>query len=105
MIPPSLAKTNALYFAPDGQPAPDALRRWMSALGIAVEVLGDGDHLMALALRGRPRYVAFDARRRAEATFIALRRLKSDSYTGVVPCVALTAEDDSAFDAAFHAGA
>ncbi len=105
MIPPSLAKTNAIYFSSDGQPAPDVLRRWMDALGIPVELVTGGDALMAIALRGRPRFVAFDARRDPRAADAALRRLKGDSYTGVVPCVVLAAEDDGAFDSAFRAGA
>jgi hypothetical protein len=79
MIPPSLAKTNAIYFSSDGQPASDVLRRWMDALGVPVVTVGDGDELMAIALRGRPRFVAFDARRGTVQAHAALSRLKSDS--------------------------
>lgn len=64
-----------------------------------------GDALMALALRGRPRVVAFDARLDKPGTFSALKRLKGDSYTGVVPCVVVTCENDSDFADAFAAGA
>src|SRR5256885_2962022 len=60
---------------------------------------------MALSLRGRPRVVAFDARKDQAAVFDALRRLKGDSYTGVVPCVVATCEDDKVFAQAFASGA
>ena len=60
---------------------------------------------MALSLRGRPRVVVFDARRAEVDVFSALRRLKGDSYTGVVPCVVVTCEADASFAAAFSAGA
>ena len=64
-----------------------------------------GDDLLALSLRGRPRVVAFDARNDHGKAFDALRRLKSDSYTGVVPCVVITCENDKVFAEAFTAGA
>ena len=35
----------------------------------------------------------------------ALRRLKSDSYTGVVPAVVISSNDPASFDAGFRAGA
>lgn len=67
--------------------------------------VASGDALMALALRGRPRIVAFDARERSAECWEALDRLKSDSYTGVVPCVALVGDSPADFKAAFAAGA
>ena len=33
------------------------------------------------------------------------RRVKSDSYTGVVPAVVISANDPASFDAGFRAGA
>jgi diguanylate cyclase (GGDEF)-like protein len=60
---------------------------------------------MAMSLRGRPRVVAFDARTMPESVYDALRRLKRDSYTGVVPAVVLSADADDAFDEAFRSGA
>ena len=100
-----MVKTNALVFSPEDGQLPDALRRWLSALGVPVVTIGTGDELMALSLRGRPRVVAFDARERKADAFTALRRLKGDSYTGVVPCVVVTCEDDAIFAEAFAAGA
>ena len=60
---------------------------------------------MAIALRGRPRLVVFDARSSEGTAFVALQRLKSDSYTGVVPCAALTPDSEACFAAAFRSGA
>jgi len=100
-----VAKTSAIIFTRDDRTLPDALRRWLEALAIPVQPVGSADELMSMSLRGRPRVVAFDARNEQEPTLTALRRMKSDSYTGVVPCVIVTPEDDGAFAQAFHAGA
>jgi diguanylate cyclase (GGDEF)-like protein len=100
-----VAKTNAILFSPRDGAIPDALRRWLSGLALPVLTVRTGDELMAVSLRGRPRVVVFDARTAEEQAFGALTRLKGDSYTGVVPCVVVTCEDDSAFAAAFSAGA
>ena len=59
---------------------------------------------MALALRGRPRLVVFDARRAIDDCDRACRRLKADSYTGVVPAV-LWIEGDATLGRAFDADA
>jgi len=100
-----VAKTNAIVYSPGGGQLPEALRRWLADLGVPVISVDNGDDLMALSLRGRPRVVAFDARRERPPILDALRRLKGDSYTGVVPCVVTTCEDDGAFAEAFDAGA
>ena len=100
-----MAKTNAIVFAPSDGPLPEALKHWLAALAVPIVVVRTGDELMALSLRGRPRVVVFDARSSEEQAFAALRRLKGDSYTGVVPCVVVTCEDDDSFAAAFAAGA
>jgi GGDEF domain-containing protein len=60
---------------------------------------------MGIALRGRPRVVVFDARASESAVLAALERLKSDSYTGVVPAFVISHDDARAFDAAFRSGA
>ncbi len=49
--------------------------------------------------------VVFDSRARAALVIESLRRLKSDSYTGVVPAVVISADDFDSFDAGFRAGA
>ena len=51
----------------------------------------DADSLMGVALRSRPRIVVFDTRQHLpDAVLEALRRVKSDSYTGVVPALVIT---------------
>jgi len=59
---------------------------------------------MSIALRGRPRVVLFDARRDAEACMAAIRRMKSDSYTSVVPCVSVVGPAHEEFERVFEAG-
>ena len=100
-----MAKTNAIVFGSHDGPVPDALGRWLGTLGVPVVSVRNDDDLMALSLRGRPRVVVFDARRAETDVLAALRRLKGDSYTGVVPCVVVTCEADASFAAAFAAGA
>jgi diguanylate cyclase (GGDEF)-like protein len=100
-----VAKTNAIVYSPGGGQLPDALRNWLASLGVPIVAVETGDELMALSLRGRPRVVAFDARRDKSVIIEALGRLKGDSYTGVVPCVVVTCEDDEAFAQAFDSGA
>ena len=63
------------------------------------------DELMALALRGRPRVVAFDARDEPKRVEEACHRLKADSYTGIVPCVIIVDPKGAEFRAAFESGA
>ena len=70
-----------------------------------VTVVSDADDLMAILLRSRPRIVVLDARSHPVASLKACRRVKSDSFTGIIPCAVLTRDDDSAFGAAFDADA
>lgn len=94
----------AVLFSPDGTPPPEAVRLWLDGRALTVTVVNTDSDLMSLALRGRPRLVVFDARTAREASSAACARLKSDSYSGIVPVVFLTADDASAA-AAFEAGA
>ncbi len=77
----------------------------MLGLGLPVIHVSTSDDLLAVSLRGRPRVVLFDARDRSEAVLAALRRLKADSYTAVVPSALVSGDDDRAFGEAFAAGA
>jgi GGDEF domain-containing protein len=77
----------------------------LAGLGVPVVAVKTGEELMALSLRGRPRVVAFDARKNTSEIIDALGRLKGDSYTGVVPCVVVTCQDDDTFAKAFEGGA
>ncbi len=100
-----MATTNAILFSPTDAPLPGPVGRWLASLGLPTLKTADSDDLLGIALRGRPRIVAFDARRDAERVLGALRRLKNDSYSAVVPTLAVVGDDPDEFAAAFQAGA
>ncbi len=77
----------------------------MSSLDLPVVRVTQPDELMSVALRGRPRVVAFDARDASVLVWEGCRRLKGDSYTGVVPSVIVVGASRDDFRAAFDAGA
>ena len=99
-----MAKTSAIVFSPDDVTPPAVVSRWLAQLGVPLVTVADSDTLMGVALRSRPRVVVFDGRSRGELVLKALRRVKADSYTGVVPAVVLTDSSPESFDAAFRAG-
>jgi diguanylate cyclase (GGDEF)-like protein len=100
-----VAKITAIYFSPDDEPLPAVLQSWFGTQELAVASIREADELMAFSLRGRPRVVAFDMRRGSPESLDACRRMKADSYTAVVPAVALAADGEEAFASAFDAGA
>jgi GGDEF domain-containing protein len=100
-----VATPTAIYFAPDRQPVPEVLGSWLRAQELATVTLHDEAQLMALLLRGRPRVIAMDGRTSPAPCLAACRRMKSDSYTAVVPCIILAGDSDESFAAAFGAGA
>jgi len=101
----SVAKPNAVVFAPRNRALPEAVDAWVASLDLPVLRVQTADELMALALRGRPRVVAFDAREAADLVWGACARLKADSYTGVVPCFICVGSSPADFKGAFEAGA
>ncbi|MFI5257779.1 MAG: GGDEF domain-containing protein [Gemmatimonadales bacterium] len=100
-----MVKNSAILFSPDDATPPTALTEWLAQQADVVLEIRHIDELMAMSLRGRPRLVVFDARSTASPVYEACRRLKRDSYTGVVPAAILSADDDDAFARAFAAGA
>jgi len=68
-------------------------------------MLSEPDALLAATLRARPRVVFMDARAHPVIALQACRRLKNDSFTGVVPVCVCTLDDEAAFAAAFDANA
>jgi GGDEF domain-containing protein len=100
-----VAHPHAVYFAPDAAPPPEFVRGWFAARALAMIACQSADDLMAMALRGRPAVVIFDARSVADAALAACRRLKGDPYTGVVPGGVLVEGGGAALAAAFQAGA
>jgi diguanylate cyclase (GGDEF)-like protein len=95
----------AILFAPDAQQPPEAVQAWLDSHRMPVTTVRDADDLMAILLRSRPRVVVLDARTRADEALAACRRVKTDSFTGIVPCVVLSADDEASFGAAFEAEA
>ena len=100
-----MAHTPAIVFAPAGEPLSEPLRAWLDRLDTAVVEERSIDELVGRALRGRPRLVVLDARSGADVVLEACRRLKSDSFTAVVPCLAVVPAGERPFAEAFAAGA
>ena len=94
-----------MVFSPGGAAPPSALLAWLESRGIAPEVVRDSDDLMARALRGRPRLVVFDGSSNMDACGSACARMKSDSFTGIIPALFLCGKHDHTLEAAFAAGA
>ena len=78
---------------------------WLASRGLAIAAVTHPDDLMARALRGRPRLVVFDARRDASAVEAACARLKSDSFTGIVPALLVGNDSPASLASGFGAGA
>ena len=89
----------------DGRALPDAIRSWLESHAVQALALQSDDEVMGVARRGRPRVALFDARTRAGDAATAMRRLKRDSFTGIVPTVAITGDDPAEIIEAFDAGA
>ncbi|MDQ6830892.1 MAG: diguanylate cyclase [Gemmatimonadota bacterium] len=100
-----MAQPHAIFFSASLEQPPEALRAWFEARGLPVVVTGSSDDLLAMALRGRPRVAVFDARVAGTSSLDACRRLKADSYTGIVPAAVLAAGSSAALAEAFDAGA
>jgi diguanylate cyclase (GGDEF)-like protein len=100
-----VAEKTAILFASKMQQTPEPVLVWLSEQGFDVDCVESGDELMTRALRGRPTLVVFDARSRAQIALAACIRLKSDTYTAIVPAVALVGRGEDAVAAALNAGA
>lgn len=94
-----------MLYRPHGGDLPPDVEGWLSQQSVTLASIGLADELMAMALRGRPRFVLFDGRLAPAKALEACTRLKKDSYTGVVPAVFLCADDANALATAFGAGA
>jgi diguanylate cyclase (GGDEF)-like protein len=97
----------ALVFSPDGAFPPDSVLAWLKARGIVSDIVRDSDDLIARSLRGRPRVVVFDGRANMHACSEACTRMKSDSFTGIVPALFICGKDKDgrSLEHAFAAGA
>lgn len=94
-----------IFFSPDGAALPASLASWVERERCAPLTVKSADELIAMALRGRPRVVLFDARSGDRASLDACRRLKRDSYTGVVPSLMIVGGGQTAVATGFEAGA
>jgi diguanylate cyclase (GGDEF)-like protein len=95
---------SAVLFSRAYSHASRRLLEWLAESAIPVVGAASADALMQIALRSRPRMVVFDDRD-GEVAFDACRRIKRDSFTGIVPVAFLTEGGSDAFAAAFEAGA
>ena len=95
----------ALLLAEDSRPLIPAVEDWLSANGALREYVRTADELLARCLRGRPRVVIADARTRLEVAESACTRIKRDSYTGVIPTIALCRGGTEDMERCFAAGA
>ena len=102
---PSTSAPAMIVFAAGRPELPEALGAWLQQQTSPLLTIVTGDELMAVALRARPRLVVFDARPDQASALAACRRLKKDSYTGVVPAFVISCEGPGMTEAAFDAGA
>ena len=87
---PTMSAPATIVFTPDGASPPASFATWLGAQRSPPIQVQHADELIAIALRGRPRLVVFDARTRPDESLAACTRLKSDSFSGVVPAIVLT---------------
>ncbi|MBX3145762.1 MAG: diguanylate cyclase [Gemmatimonadales bacterium] len=78
-----------LYFGPVGRPVPDLVRRWATDQRFPVEVLDEPDQVESIILRGHPCILLVDGDATSAAGTELIRRLKSDSFTAIVPALVL----------------
>ncbi len=76
---------------------PPAIETWLAGQSLEIVVLGDAQQIMDLALRSRPRVVILDARDGPSHVLEASRRLKTDSYTAIVPTAVLCGAGETIF--------
>ena len=100
-----MAQSPAILYASDERALPPAVRAWLEARSYPLLVVNQPDELMGITLRGRPRMVIFDAQSSLDRAADACRRLKADSFTGVIPTVILVRDDLTVLERAFAAGA
>ncbi len=89
-----------------GQESPPWLVRWWSESGLTPFPIADPASVVPTVLRSRPRVVVLDARGSSTwqpDVLATCRRLKRDSYTAIIPVVALVPRDG--FAEAFASGA
>lgn len=94
----------ALILASDRSALPSAVDGWLRDTGFSAAVVASIEDLMSHCLRGRPRIVFLDAVGDLDAATTACARIKSDSYSAVVPTVALCRPGNGDMERCFAAG-
>jgi len=102
---PTMSAPATIVFTPDGASPPASFAAWLGSQRVPPIIVDSADELIALAFRGRPRLVVFDARTRPVDALAACARLKGDSYSGVVPAIVLTQSGVASVSSALDAGA
>jgi GGDEF domain-containing protein len=101
-----VASAQAIVLTADAGLLPDGIKRWLASLGAQVVLPARGDEVVAMSLRSRPRLVLLDARGSSVGSALdVLRRLKSDTFTAVVPTIVVAGGEAGAVERAFVAGA
>lgn len=101
-----MASTQAIVLTAGAAPLPDGVTNWLATLDARVVRMADGDQVVAASLRSRPRLVMLDARGTLNTSALdVLRRLKSDTFSAVVPTVVVVGADASMVERAFSGGA
>lgn len=95
----------ALLLIKDRSTLPPAVDGWLSATGLSPSTVDSVDALMSWCLRGRPRIALVDGQDEVAVAEAACRRIKADSYSAVVPTIALCKPGDGDMERCFAAGA
>jgi GGDEF domain-containing protein len=96
-------QSSAIVLSYSDQPLLAEVESWLEGLKLSPTIVATANELMTHCLRGRPRVVIVDARSGIDVAEEGCRRLKTDSYSGVVPTIALCKSRD--IERCFAAGA
>jgi len=81
-----------LFFGPVGQPVPELVHYWAADQAFPVEILDDPDQVESIILRGHPCFLIVAGDASGGRGVDLIRRLKSDSFTAIVPALVLVGE-------------
>lgn len=95
-----------LYSGSVDRPPPELIERWAESRGFTLEAYDQPDEVEALVLRGRGSMVFVDDAPGRPPALEAVRRLKADPFTAIVPVTVLTStHDPEAVEEWYRAGA
>ena len=95
-----------LFFGPLGRPVPKLVQQWAEGRGFPLELHDDPSNVESIILRGHPCLLFLDADTPGDCALELVRRLKSDSFTAIVPALVLAGQHDpERIQAWFAAGA